>query len=221
MSKFNYNEKVAHEEVKSAILKLLTDKAPNSVRIKRIYEKLDKHDEGQIDDAIEELQLNESIIKNIRKEKVNDIRYPAIASELERRDSISLTHYPEDMYIEGDYPIGNNHVVRLLSGDVVEGEDINEITEALKDYIDDINRTFDERIRNETSKIYKQMIGIFGVFVSIFAIIVISTEKMLRFSPETLSSGWFDLFFKSSALFLPVGLIVGGLVWFVVWSARK
>lgn len=56
------------------------------------------------------------------------------------------------------------------------------------------------------------MIGIFGVFVSIFAVIVISTDKMLRFSPDLLKNDWLWLFIQSTALFLPVGIVVSGLV---------
>jgi hypothetical protein len=65
------------------------------------------------------------------------------------------------------------------------------------------------------------MIGVFGVFVSIFSIIVISTDKMLRFSPDVLQQDWWILLLKSLVLFLPVGIVIGGLMWIIMRKTKK
>lgn len=202
------------------LLELLYAKAPNSVRIKRIYELLLKQgaSSDEVDAAIHGLKNDGVIAINARPLSKQS---PIINEELRKRDSISLVEYPKRMPIKGEYHIGEASVVRLLSGDIVSGEDINEITEALKEYVDTLDRTFDERVQRETSRIYRQMIGIFGVFVSVFAILVISTDKMLRFSPDTFANDPLELLLKSAALFLPVGIVIGALIWIVTRGAKK
>lgn len=212
-------KEIDYKNIKNIILEILYDRAPNHVRILKIYELLEKENINQeeAEKAINILLEEKKIIKEDRNKHA-----PAVISEeLKRRTSIGLPKYEPGIPIKGDYKIGNTRVIRMLAYDKLSGEDINEITEALKEYIDNLDQTFEERIQKETSKIYRQMIGIFGVFVSIFAVIVISTDKMLRFSPDVLRGNWWDLFYKSSALFLPVGLVVGGLVYIVLRSSKK
>jgi hypothetical protein len=211
-----------NDDVKDAIINLLTDKLPNSIRIRKVRETLERNEKlkpshEEIDNALNEL-VSEKIIK------VSDRDNPALGEnvrrELKRRETIELANPPESP-IRGVYTIKETEVVRLLNGDKVSAEDINEVTEALKEYIERIDKTFDERVQKKTAEIYKQMIGIFGVFVSIFSIIIISTDKMLRFDPGSLTQDWITLLFKSSALFLPVGVVIGGLVWIVLRGIKK
>lgn len=214
-------KKIDNEAIDNEILSLLFTKAPNGVRILKVYELLVDIPEKQIDQSIERLARDKKVVVTKRPSH-GAKQYPAIQNELARRTAISLPDYPSNMPIKGDYKIGKASVVRLLSGDIVSGEDINEVTEALKEYADNLDKRFDERVRGEAAKIYKQMIAIFGVFVSIFALIVISTEKMLRFDVATLQlMNPFELFIKSAALFLPVGIIIFGLVWFTSANAKK
>lgn len=214
------SRKIDNEAVDNEILSLLFAKAPNSVRILKVYELLTDVPKEQIDESIKRLGQAKKIVIHKRPDH-GAKQYPAIHNELARRTAISLPDYPANMPIRGDYKIGGASVVRLLSGDIVSGEDINEVTEALKEYADNLDRRFDERVRNETAKIYRQMIAIFGVFVSIFAIIVISTEKMLRFDVDMLRLvSPMELLFKSACLFLPVGIVVFGLVWFTTRRSK-
>ena len=206
-------------EIKSQIIKLLTNKAPSEVRILKIYERLEKvgKSTNDIDAAIDQL-IDE---KKIKKTDKTSSKLPAnINEELKKRTSISLINY-SNVQIIGDQKIGDSNVVRFLPHTTLSGEDLNEIVEAVVEHTNSIEKTIEERIKQETSKIYAQMITIFGVFVSIFAIIVISTDKMLRFSPDILDKGWLSLLGQSVALFLPVGLVIGGLVCLVIWSSRK
>lgn len=221
------SNKLNNIEIAPRILSLLYDKAPNSVRISKIYEILSKESitSSAIDEAINQLIHENKIVKHERMHQLGEESKRKLPDDAKNkimmRDTISLCEYPDTIPVRGEYKIGSSSVIRFLSHDVVFGEDINEITEALVEYADNINKTFEDRIKKETRKIYMQMISIFGVFVSILAIILISTEKMLRFTPDVLASGWWELFFKSSALFLPVALTIGGFVILITWLAKK
>ncbi len=211
-----------NDDLKEAIIKTLTERLPNSVRVRKVREILERNVKlnptpEQIDRALDDLK-NENVIKIGNKD--NSSKSAAIRRELKRREWVALVDPPE-VLIKGEYEVGDTSVVRLLSYDTLGAEDINEITEALNDYIKRIDKTFDERVQKKTAEIYKQMIGIFGVFVSIFSIIIISTDKMLRFSPDVLQQGWWDLLLKSIALFLPVGVVIGGLIWVVLKGIKK
>lgn len=217
------NRDAKNDDVKDAIINILIDRLPNNVRIRKVREilrktpKLDITSE-QIDQALSELE-SEDRVKIEKRHKRG--QSSAVYRTLKRREAVALVN-PPDAPIKGEYQIGDDtEVVRLIGGDIVSAEDINEVTEALKEYIERIDRTFDERVQRRTAEIYKQMIGIFGVFVSIFSVIVISTDKMLRFSPEVLAQDWWTLLLKSSALFLPVGLVIGGLIWILLKGIKK
>ena len=212
-----------NDDAKDAIINLLIDRLPNNVRIRKVREILSKVPKlnltsEQIDQALDDL-LSEGLIKVEKRHE--DGQSSSVYRTLKRREAISLVN-PPDAPIKGEYDIGGDtEVVRLIGGDIVSAEDINEVTEALKEYIERIDKTFDERVQKKTAEIYKQMIGIFGVFVSIFSVIVISTDKMLRFSPDVLAQDWWVLLLKSSALFLPVGVVIGGLIWILLRGIKK
>lgn len=211
-----------NDDAKDAVINLLIERLPNNVRIRKVREILSKMDSfsltsNQVDRALDDL-VAENIIKIEARDKPG--QKSALRRALKRREAVSLVN-PPDAPIKGEYLIGETEVLRLLGGDIVSAEDINEVTEALKEYIEHIDKTFEERVQKKTAEIYKQMIGIFGVFVSIFSIIIISTDKMLRFSPDVLQQGWLELLLKSTALFLPVGVVIGGLIWVVLRGVKK
>lgn len=216
------NRNTKSDDVKDAIISLLIERLPNGVRIRKVREILFKAGSlslksEEIDRALDDL-VKDNIIKLDIRER-GDQR-TILHRALQRREAVALVD-PPDAPIKGEYVIGDTEVVRLLSGDIVRAEDINEVTEALKEYIERIDKTFDDRVQKKTAEIYKQMIGVFGVFVSIFSVIVISTDKMLRFSPDVLQQDWWVLLFKSSALFLPVGIVISGLIWVLLRGIRK
>jgi hypothetical protein len=189
------------------ILELLYSKAPNSLSYDLIVETstLSKED---TDAALERLVEKRILVNDFSQTNRQKIVKPIT----ERRKSYYVKDFPETYPIQEHIRVGNKLIPRLIDGDKARAEDLNSIIEAVVDYTNGIDREIEKRVQEETAKVYKQMIGIFGIFVSIFAIIVISTEKMLRFSPEILRNDWWWLFGQSIALFLPVGLVVGGLV---------
>lgn len=210
------------DDTKEEIIRILIDRLPNSIRIRKIREALLKNTKLKVTQETIDKALDSLVADNTIKIEVRD--NPQLKNnvrrELQKRESISLTNPPEAP-IKGEYQVGETSVVRLLALDKLSPEDVNEVTEALKEYIDHIDKTFDERVQRKTAEIYKQMIGIFGVFVSIFSIIVISTDKMLRFDPNILEQDWRVLLLKSSMLFLPVGIIIGSLMWVVLRGIKK
>jgi hypothetical protein len=189
------------------LLEILYSKAPNSLTYDLIveYSPLSKEDT----DATLESMVQKGILVNDFSETN---RQKIIKPIADRRKSYYIKDFPETYPFKEHIKVGDKLVPRLFDGDKMRAEDTNAIIEAVVDYANTLNKQIEKRVQEETSKIYRQMIGIFGVFVSIFAIIVISTDKMLRFSPEILSNDWVTLFFRSSALFLPVGLVIGSLV---------
>lgn len=212
-----------NDDIKDAILGVLTERLPNNVRIRKVREILSKTvtfdlTSEQVDKALDDL-ISDGLVKIESRDRGN--QRSAVRRALQRREAISLVD-PPDAPVKGEYVIGGDtEVVRMLGGDIVSAEDLNEVTEALKEYIERIDKTFDERVQRKTAEIYKQMIGIFGVFVSIFSVIVISTDKMLRFNPDVLKQDWWILLLKSSALFLPVGIVIGGLIWILLRGIKK
>jgi len=209
---------IKSDEIKEKkILEILYSKAPNSLSYDLIieYSPLTKEDT----DAVLESLVQKGVL-------VNDLsrtnRSKIIKPIADRRRSYYIKEFPEHFPVKEHIRVGSVLVPRLLDGDRTRAEDINAIIEAVVDYANRIDEQIEDRIQQETVKIYRQMIGIFGVFVSIFAIIVISTDKLLRFDPAILArSDILDLFLKSMAIFAPVGIVIGGLVWVVIRENSK
>lgn len=198
------------------ILEILYSKAPNSLSYDLIVEASPLNAENT-DTTLERLVQKGILVNDFNQTNRQKIVKPIT----ERRKSYYVKDFPETYPIEEHIRVGDRLIPRLIDGDKVRAEDINSIIEAVVDYTNGIDRQIEKRVQEETAKVYKQMIGIFGIFVSIFAIIVISTEKMLRFSPEILRNDWWWLFGQSLALFLPVGLIIGGLVFTLVLITKR
>lgn len=213
--------KLKVHNVKSKIIRMLQDKAPDSIRINRLYEIFNKmgYSTGDIEKAIDDLIKEKKIIREtpqVSQHLPRDIKL-----ETEKREYIKLKD-STGIAIEASRMVGDSSVIKFLPYTKLSASELNEVVDVLADEIVELNDNFDKKIQEETSKIYAQMITIFGVFVSIFAIIVISTDKMLRFSPDVLSNNdlW-SLFLKSAALFLPVGIVIGLLVFIVLRNTRK
>lgn len=213
-------DKLKIRNIKSDIIRILIDKAPDSIRTMRVYEVLakDGYDTDSVDVAIESL-LQDNKIKKTKGEATPQMS-DSIKAIIEKREYIQLKDY-SNIPINGEQRIGDNSVIKLLPYSRSSASELNEIIDTLVDYTNDLESKVTNRLRTETARIYRQMISIFGVFVSVFAIIVISTEKMLRFNPEILEKGWLELLWKSTALFLPVGIVIGLLVLIVMYGSRK
>lgn len=198
------------------ILKLLYSKAPNSLTYIRIVSELDIPEDKvktTLDRLVSEDLLTTELEETNRRELIKKVN--------EKRKSYYIKKMGEDYPFEEFITVNGRTLSRVFDGGKLAAEDLNSVIETMKHYTDGVNDHIRKEVRKEASKIYIQMITIFGVFVSVFAIIVISTDKMLRFSPDVLNKGWLSLLGQSIALFLPVGLVIGGLVCLVIWSSRK
>lgn len=206
----------SNEIQEKKILELLYSRAPNSLSYDLIveYSPLSKED---TDKTLVNLVEKGILVTDFRKTNRDKIAQKIA----ERRKSYYIKNFPEDFPVKEHIKVGDILIPRLIDGDRARAEDINSIVEAMVDYTNGIDKEIDRRIRKETEKIYRQMISIFGVFVSIFAIIVISTDKMLRFSPEVLGQNWNVLLFKSTVLFIPIGVVIALLVFVVMYGGRK
>lgn len=202
---------------KKMILELIYSKAPNCLTYDLIveYSPLSKED---TDNALDVL-VEEGVLVNDAKYTVN--RAVLIDNLIKRRKSYYIKNLSENYPYTEHLKIGDKLIPRLIDGDRARAEDVNAILNAVVEYTKDMDSKIIERVRVEANQIYRQMIGIFGVFVSIFAIIVISTEKMLRFSPDVLNRGWWSLFGQSLALYLPVALVIILLLLTVVYTSKN
>jgi hypothetical protein len=95
-------------------------------------QKLNLSDE-EIEVAIKELVSEKKIKINTRS--TNPTHKKNMKRELKKRDSVELVNPPE-VPISSTYMIKDTEVVRLLAGDIVSAEDINEVAEALKEYVE-------------------------------------------------------------------------------------
>ena len=206
-------------QLESKILELFYSKAPNGLSFDWLVYELapSGYSRNDISQVLEHLCEKETLFHAL-----DPVTQTRVSSEYsDRRHPYYLKSIPQEFPLVDELRIGNRTLPRMMDGTVASAEDINNLLEAMVEYTNGVSSKIEERVKEETGKIYRQMIGIFGVFVSIFAIIVISTDKMLRFSPDVLYQDWMDLFIKSAALFLPVGIVIALLVWVTMWGFKK
>ncbi len=210
---------IKQADLKEAIVAYVLAKTPNRVQRTHIYNNFNKISQDNIDNAIVELIGDKRLLSgpdaNARLEKFAHLNI------LREEDKICLYNYTGKEPICLTNKIGQFQIPRLLDGTRVSAEDVNQMVEAIAIYQNDVKSEFEKETNRKVGEIYRQMIGIFGVFVSIFAVIVISTDKMIRFNPDILSLDWWQLLGKSSALFLPIGIIIGLLLWIVLRVPKK
>lgn len=127
-----------NENIKEVIISFMVQKLPNSIRIRKVHETLKRNQKLNLSDeeievAIKELVSEKKIKINTRS--TNPTHKKNMKRELKKRDSVELVNPPE-VPISSTYMIKDTEVVRLLAGDIVSAEDINEVAEALKEYVE-------------------------------------------------------------------------------------
>jgi len=197
------------------IIRFILDKFPNTITNEHLYYFFESFSEKEINDALEEL---------IEKEFITDDQTQTNRGTLHldvMRKSYYLKNYPINYPAKKQIILAGKALPRILDGDRVRAEDINIIIEGLARYNDQLNTLIKTELDNQIKRIYKDLIVIFGIFVSVFSLIIISTEKLIRFDPQILQQySIIDLIIKSSAIFLPI--VIGLAIFiFLVWLITR
>ncbi len=196
------NEK---EEIKNEILSILINQAPNKLYVDMLCLKLDKFSEPLIDDAIQELKLQQRITEELIVNK----QYPD-----RKRTSIGLKNY-ENIPVKTSINIGDVKFPRFVQGDLVGAEEFNFAFEALSEYNSQLEERFKEISEDLTQSYWKNLISIFGIMLSTFAIIIKAISTTTPFDYQTVTL--IDIFLIRSAEFLPLGI----LLLLGIWLSRK
>ncbi len=202
--------------VKEKIVKVFYDKAPNCLLPEHIYNHLTDIPRAVIDDALAELISANTITTNNRESNKLEVFKDV------RREPFYLVEYPKNLPYSRTTEIGSITLPRLLDQDAARAEDVNQLTEVVKGYSDNIKKQVDREVKKQIASIYSQIIVIFGIFVSVFALIVISTEKLIVFDPRLIeNSDYWQLFWKSFILFIPVAIVMIVFMVFLWFITKK
>lgn len=198
--------------IKQEVVKFIQDQAPNGVLREHIYSHLEKLPVAELDAIIDQLIHEKTLTDNLSETNRNKV----FASKVVR-SPIYLKEYASTTPVLEYLNLEHIMIPRMLDGDTARAEDINQVILSLKKYQDKLQWIVQEKVASEVAVVYRNLIAIFGVFVSVFAIIVIATDKMLRFDPGVIASvSYGELLARSFVLFVPVGLIIALLVALVI-----
>jgi hypothetical protein len=210
---------IGQRDLEEAIVAYVMAKTPNGLQRRHIYNNFNHIDADKVDQAIDNMVEQDRLVKGFNSSNAS-LKFKKLLDE-HGNEIIHLGEYTGNEPVNKTTQIGSSHIPRLLDNTRLAAEDVNQLIEAVAVYQNTVKADLEEEVGKKIDKIYAQMIGIFGVFVSIFAILVISTDKMLRFDPSILDKySFWDLLIKSTALFIPVGIVIALLI-LVVMRSRK
>lgn len=184
------------EKVKKEIQSTLIDKAPNSILHEMLYSKLNKFPESLINKAIQELKSEEVIIEKTTSNKLIPGRIIT---------AIRLKNY-KNIPIKTSIEIGSVTLPRFISGDLVGGEIFNYAFEVLSKYNSELEDRFKEISEELTKGYWKNLISIFGIMLSTFAIIIKAISNITPLDYQTVSIE--NIFLIRLAESLPLGIVL-------------
>ena len=205
---------IADTDLKEAVVSYVMAKVPNGLQRRHIYNNFSNISPARIDEVIAALVEDERLATGFHGSNVSAV-FEALTDE-HGEQIIHLAHYTGKEPLIRTTKIGSYEIPRLLDNTRLAAEDVNQLIEAVAAHQDTVKQELKSEVEKSVSRVYTQMITIFGVFVSILAILVISTDKMLRFDVgvlKTMDAG--ELFWKSFIMFVPVGFVIAGLVFLV------
>jgi hypothetical protein len=195
-------------KIQRAILKLLTEKAPNVVNEHIIRSRLVGYKDDLIFQALEEL-LKAGRIEKI-EEKWEEIDQTICYYGLKSFDNITF---------RDTMKIGDVEVPRLLKWSTPRTfpENFNETIERLAEYTDSLEKRFAELVKEEQRKYWATIISVFGVFVAILSFIIVGLPKITTDpSLPFIKVFWFNL-----AQVLPLAIILAIFVLVLYFVIRK
>ena len=192
--------------VEDAIVMFLLSRATNSVPGIILKAHLTEYDDATIREALENLTNAKRIFPQVPLGDVDQTNFRLS----------SYQNYPVRKTIR----VGNVEVPRVLSEHGVANfpEYFNEAVERLAEYTAAQEKRFGEIVRDEQRSYWSTIVTVFGVFVAIMALVLVSLPR-ITVGPST-NPG--DIVLLNSAQVLPVAavlfLFVLALRWVTLWK---
>jgi hypothetical protein len=186
---------------KNQVLALFHKRAPNFLTLDNIAYDLSGFDRNAIQKVVDELCGDGVLVKTEGKNKVKD--HYALPSY----DNIPVKEY---MSISGI------KVPRVLASDRPRPEDLNIFFESLARRSASLESEFNKIVEEKLQSYWANIIILFGIFISLFALVVTFVEKV---QVESGSSFW-SVFALNLAQVLPLALVLAGFVWLLKWLFR-
>ena len=184
------------QEVKDDILRLVMDRAPNTVRKEIISRHLTEYSDKDVEKALREL---------VQKGKLES----PLGHTGDSRAMVQAGYkLPADMDvpIRMTIQVGDVPIFRILQSDMIQLslEDINEAIESLARYSETMESRSRELIREERRKYWANLIPLFGIFVAMFSFILISLPRI----ETSMQYSFWKTLEVNTAQILPVAIIL-------------
>lgn len=157
-----------NSEIESEILQTIIERAPNSLREETILYDLSDYKPEEILGSLGNLVKQGKIIR--KEHKVER------AGVLVR--TYMLSSY-ENIPIRRSIKIGDMLIPRMLDSDIGRAEDVNGSVEALSKYANSLEDRFVKMYREEMKSYWGGIITLFGIFVGLFSLIIVGSQKII------------------------------------------
>ncbi len=186
--------------MRNKVLKFIVDKNPNGVDINLLKKYVEGINNSDLD----------IILNNLEQSKIISIRIFENPTDVSRKRKI-IELINKDAYPKTDTMIiGDREFPRFLHGDLVGAEDMNEVLIALSEYTKSMETRINDIAQDMTKEFWNKLITIFGVMLSIFALIIKFTTYQSNIASETFS--FWNLLLINSAQLIPTSIVLLFLV---------
>lgn len=210
-------------DLEQAIKDRIGRAAPSAVSEQVLIQSFqDKYPTVQIQQALLNLEKDKVLVDHFQDSNII-AKYSRffVVGESKRR-AFFLKDYSGYEVVEEELNVGGQQYPKMLSGDTVRSDDINFVIQKLAENAQKAKEDSVNEIEKVSRRLNAQLITLFGLFVSIFSIIVISTDKLITLDPKLLETlTWSQLLGKSAALLAPVVVVIAVFVLLIDWVRRK
>lgn len=210
-------------DVEQAIKDRIGRAAPSAVSEQVLLQSFEgKFSKTDIRQAIHNLERSQTLVGHIQESNVVAKYSKFYVVGESQRKAFFLKDYSGYEIVEEIIEVGGQQYPKMLAGDKVRSDDINFVVERLAQNTQEAKADSIAEIEKVSDRLNKQLITLFGIFVSIFSVIVISTDKLLTLDPKLLENQtWLQLLGKSSAMMFPVLVVIAIFVLLIDWVKRK
>jgi hypothetical protein len=157
------------EDAEDAVLRLLTDRAPNSVSELVIRQRLPAFGAETLSEALDHLAGTERV--EMQPDPRPGLDRPINYYRLKSYQNLPIRH---------TIKVGDQEIPRVLSVSSPRflPEDLNEQIERLAEYTDTLEKRFADLVKEEQRGYWANVVTIFGVFVSLLTLIIVGLPKI-------------------------------------------
>ena len=181
------------------IVHVLIDSLPNFLPETFLISRLPHMKEAKIKEILAEL------IKNDQLEEMTDVRTksggPIKCYRIKNSNGIPIKQSIRVGDVEIPRMMGDSHPTVLC-------ETMNEQIQRLAEYSDTLEKRFTDLVKKEQRKYWANLLGIFGAFISIIALIIVGLPKIIT---DTTLPFW-DIVRINLSQLLPLSLVLALLV---------